>query len=308
MPINFDNGLYSSAVGQWLNENHEPQFAKHRAVLAKLQTDGAIKVGGAYLVAGVSKAANPSVQGVTNFASGMTIPADQTSGAQYVWSWYQGLTVINKAEESVINTETEMIDLLESRLQETVASFADVVSADLFSATDASQSKIAGLPYAMSASGSFGGIDRTSNTWWRANTETSVGAITLAKVNRMYNTCQNQGGTPPTLIIMPVDIFGSYESLIQASQRFVQDDRIADLGFTSYLHKGATVLFDNNCPSGTVLYVNTRHTYLVAMTRQPDAVPVQFPDRLVKGYIHSWALALVSRRLNANGQQSGVTA
>lgn len=308
MPISFDSSLYAAAVGQWLSENFEPQFARHRAVFAKLQSDGAIKVGGAYLIAPVTKDKNPSVQGVTNFAAAMSIPADQGAGAQYNWSWYEGLTVINKAEEMAIEGEVGMVDLLEARLNETIASFVEVVNADLFSATDASQSKIAGLPYAMQTTGSFGGIDRATNTWWQAQNESTVGTITLAKINRMYNKCQSQGGTPPNLIIMPEDIFGSYESLLQASQRFVQDAKLADLGFTAYLHKGATVLFDGLCPAGVVLYVNTRYTYLVAMTRQPDAVPVQFPDRPVKGYLHTWAIALVSRRLNANGRQTGVTA
>lgn len=308
MAINFDSSLYASAVGQWLAENFEPQFARNRAVFAKLQSDGAIKVGGAYLLAPVTKDKNPSVQGVTNFAAAMSIPADQGLGAQYNWSWYEGLTAINKAEEMASEGEAAMVDLLESRLSDTVATFVEVVNTDLFSTTDASQSKIAGLPYAMDTTGSFGGIDRATNTWWQANNEATVGTITLAKMNRMYNTCQSKGGTPPSLIIMPSDIFGSYESLIQASQRFVQDAKLAELGFTAYLHKGATVLFDDACPAGVVLYINTRHTYLVAMSRQPDAVPVQFPDRPVKGYLHTWAIALVSKRLNANGRQSGVTA
>ncbi|GIV18836.1 MAG: hypothetical protein KatS3mg023_0587 [Armatimonadota bacterium] len=307
MAINFDSSLYATAVGQWLSENFEPQFARLRSVFAKLQTDGAIKVGGAYLLAPVSKDKNPSVQGVANFASAMSIPADQGVGAQYNWSWYEGLTAINKAEEMATEGEAAMVDLLESRLNETIASFVEVVNTDLFSTTDASQSKIAGLPYALDTTGSFGGIDRSTNTWWQAQNESAVGAVTLAKINRMYNKCQSRGGTPPSLIVMPEDIFGSYESLLQASQQFVKDGKLADLGFTAYLHKGATVLFDNACPAGTVLYVNTRHTYLVAMSKQPDAVPVQFPDRPVKGYLHTWAIALVSRRLNANGRQTGVT-
>lgn len=220
MAINFDSSLYASAVGQWLAENFEPQFARNRAVFAKLQSDGAIKVGGAYLLAPVTKDKNPSVQGVTNFAAAMSIPADQGLGAQYNWSWYEGLTAINKAEEMASEGEAAMVDLLESRLSDTVATFVEVVNTDLFSTTDASQSKIAGLPYAMDTTGSFGGIDRATNTWWQANNEATVGTITLAKMNRMYNTCQSKGGTPPSLIIMPSDIFGSYESLIQASQRF----------------------------------------------------------------------------------------
>lgn len=238
----------------------------------------------------------------------MSIPADQGLAAYHIWSWYQGLTTINKAEEMAVEGEGAMIDLLEARLLDTTYGFVEVINADLFSTTGASQSKIAGLPYMMDTTGTFGDIDRATNTWWRAQNESTVGTITLAKINRMYNKCQSMAGTPPTMIIMPEDIFGSYESLIQASQQFVKDGKLADLGFTAYLHKGATVLFDSMAPANNVLYVNTRHTYLVTMSKYPDSVPVQFPDRPVKGYIHTWAVSFISNRLNANGRQTGVTA
>lgn len=308
MQFNPNNSLYSSAVGAWLSDNFTQQFTTRAALLARLHIGNAIKKGAAYLVAPVTKAANASVQGVTNFNAPMTIPADEGMSATYTWSWYQGLTPINAQEEAAINTEHEMIDLLEARLQDTIASFTELINADLYSSTNAALNKIAGVPYAVNdANVTFGNIDRTTNPWWKAVVQNAVGALTLQKINDMYNLLQGNTGTPPNIIVMPTNLFGAYEALLLAGQRFTQDMRMAEYGFTAYLHKGATVLFDSRCPAGTIFYLNDKHIYLVSMTDEPSSEPVSFPDRHVRGYKHAWAVALVAKRCNSLGRQNGVT-
>jgi len=312
MTFNPNDSRYASAVGAWLKDHFTDQFTSQTALTARLKAGGAIKTGAAYLVHPVFKQGNPSVQGVTNFTAGMAIPADQGLSAVYTWSWYQGLTTITKQEEVAINTEYEMVDLLEARLRSTIATFNEVLTNDLFSTTDANQGKIAGIPYVVDAPTSgtspVGGIDRVANSWWRAQKETAVGTLTMQKINRMYNLIQGATGYPPNIILMPTDLFGAYESLILASQRFTQDQRMAEAGFTAYLHKGATVLFDTRVPAGHIYYLNDKYIYLVLMTKEPSAEPVEFPDRLVRGYKHWLAAQLVACRLNALGRQEGVTA
>ena len=311
MTFNPNDSRYASAIGAWLKDNFEQQFTTLTALTARLAQSGAIKYGAAYLVQPVSKDRNPSVQGVSNFTAGMSIPADQGLSAVYTWSWYQGLTTITKQEEIAISTEYEMVDLLEARVRDTIASFNEVITTDLFSSTNSTQGKVAGIPYVVDAPTSgaspVGGIDRVANPWWRAQKETGVGTLTMQKINRMYNLIQGATGQPPDIILMPTDLFGAYESLILASQRFTQDQKMAQAGFTAYLHKGATVLFDTRVPAGQIYYLNTRYIYLVAMTREPSSDPVDFPDRLVKGYKHWYAVQLVASRLNGLGRQEGVT-
>jgi hypothetical protein len=311
MIFNPNDSRYASAVGAWLADNFELQFTTQRALLTRLQQGNAIRQGAAYLVQPVSKAQNPTVQGVSNFNTPMSIPADQGLAATYTWTWYEGLTAINKQEEQAAGTEYEMVDLLQARIQETIESFADLINTHLYSTTNASIDKIAGIPYAVDAPTSgtspFGNIDRVANAWWRAQVENAVGTLTLQKINRMYNKLQAQAGTPPNIIVMSTDLFGAYESLLLTNTRYTTDQKMLEAGFTAYLHKGATVLFDAACPSGTIFYLNDKHIMLVSMTKTPSAEPVQFPDRLVKGYLHWYACALVARRLNSLGRQNGVT-
>lgn len=308
MIFNPNDSRYSSAVGRWLSEEFTPQFTRQRALLARLHIGNAIKKGPAYLVAPVTRDRNPSVQGVSNFNAPMSIPADQGLSATYTFSWYQGLTTINAQEEAAIGTEFEMVDLLEARLRDTIVSFAEQINEDLYSNTNAALNKIAGIPYAVNnANVTFGNIDRTTNPWWKAEVENVNAPLTLARMNAMYNRLQANAGTPPNIIVMPTDLFGAYEALLLAGQRFAQDYRMAEYGFTAYLHKGATVLFDSACPAGTIFYLNDQYIYLVSQTKEPSSEPVEFPDRLVRGYKHAFAIALVAKRCNALGRQNNVT-
>jgi len=315
MQFNPNTSHYASAIGAWLDSNFRDQFTRITAFLEKLKQRGAFKRGSAYLVQPVFGLGNETVAGVTNFNTPMNIPADRGLSAVYTWSWYQGLTTVNAQEAAAINTEYEMVDLLEERLRSTVAQFGQVVADHLFSNTDGSLGKIAGIPYAVDSptttANSFGGIERsnTVNPWWRAVVVNNNNQpITIPTLARVYNLATENGGNTPDIIVMPTNIFSAFEALLLATQQYRQDDEIARAGFIGYMFRGATVMFDPRVPNNTVFMLNSRDIMLVAQTERPSAEPVEFPDRLIRGYKHGWALALVAKRLNSNARINNITA
>ena len=305
---------YASAVGAWLDSNFRDQFTVTTAFLEKLKQRGAFKRGAAYLVQPVFGTGNNTVAGVSNFNNPMSIPADAGLSAVYTWSWYQGLTTVNAQEAAAINTEYEMVDLLEERLRSTVAQFGMVLASDLFTDTDASLGKIAGIPYAVNRpttnANSFGGIQRSNSTnpWWRAVVvDAGNQPLTLQRLGNAYNLASENGGDSPDIIVMPTQLFTAFEALLLATQQYRQDDEIARAGFMGYLYKGATVLFDPRVPNNTIFLLNSKDIMLVSQTERPSAEPVEFPDRLVRGYKHAWAVALVAKRLNSNARINNIT-
>ena len=314
MTFNPNNSHYASAIGAWLDSNFRDQFTITVAFMEKLKQRGAFKRGSAYLVQPVFGTGNNTVAGVSNFNNPMSIPADSGLSAVYTWSWYQGLTTVNAQEAAAINTEYEMVDLLEERLRSTVAQFGQVISNHLFTDTDATLGKIAGLPYAVDSptttANSFGGISRsnTTNPWWRAVViNASNQPLTLQRLGNAYNLASENGGDSPDIIVMPTQLFTAFEALLLATQQYRQDDEIARAGFMGYLYKGATVLFDPRVPNNTIFLLNSKDIMLVSQTERPSAEPVEFPDRLVRGYKHAWAVALVAKRLNSNARINNIT-
>lgn len=309
--IILDTAHYASGVGDWLSDNFEHQFTTRNPVFRHYARRNAIKKGAVYLVQPVFTGRNPTAAGVSNFNSPMSIPADTGQAAVYNFSWYQALTTVNAQEASVAKTEHEMVNLLQERLQQSVASLLEVIGDDLFSTTDATLGKVAGIPYAVQAptsgTSAFGGIDRVAQSWWRSQVLSSVGTLTLQKLANAYNLGMQQGGRGPDLIVMPPDLFSAFESLIIASTRFTPDEDMVEAGFPGYLFKGATVVFDSRVPAGTIFLLNTNSLYLVKQTDNPSSEPVEFPDRLVSGYKHAWACALVANRMNNQVRMNGVT-
>ena len=313
MTFNPNTSHYASAVGAWLDSNFRDQFTVTTAFLEKLKQRGAFKRGAAYLVQPLFSSGNNTVAGVSNFNSPMSIPADTGLSAVYTWSWYQGLTTVNAQEAAAINTEYEMVDLLEERLRSTVAQFGMVLASDLFTDTDASLGKIAGIPYAVNRpttnANSFGGIQRSNSTnpWWRAVVvDAGNQPLTLQRLGNAYNLASENGGDSPDIIVMPTQLFTAFEALLLATQQYRQDDEIARAGFMGYLYKGATVLFDPRVPNNTIFLLNSKDIMLVSQTERPSAEPVEFPDRLVRGYKHAWAVALVAKRLNSNARINNI--
>jgi len=314
MQFNPNTSHYASAIGAWLDNNFRDQFTRTTAFLEKFKQRGAFRRGSAYLVQPLFAEGNNTVAGVSNFNTPMNIPQDAGRSAVYTWSWYQGLTTVNAQEAAALNTEYEMVDLLEERLRSTVAQFGQVISNDLFSESDAGLNKIAGIPYAVdsptTAANSFGNIFRSStqNPWWRAVVVDGRNQpITLQELARAYNLATENGGISPDIIVMPTEHFTAFESLLFATQQYKQDDEIARVGFVGYLFRGATVLFDPRVPGNTIFILNSRDIMLVSQTERPSAEPVEFPDRLVRGYKHGWALALVAKRLNSNARINNIT-
>ena len=314
MQFNPNTSHYASAVGAWLDSNFRDQFTVTVAFMEKLKQRGAFKRGSAYLVQPVHGTGNNTVAGVTNFNTAMSIPADAGLSAVYTWSWYQGLTTVNAQEAAAINTEYEMVDLLEERLRSAVAQFGQVLANDLFSNSDANLGKIAGIPYAVdrptTVPNSYGGISRgnTPNPWWRCVlVDATNNPLTLQRLAQAYNLATANGGNTPDIIVMPTAHFTAFESLLFATQQYKQDDELARVGFVGYLYRGATVLFDPRVPNNTIFILNSKDIMLVTQTERPSAEPVEFPDRLVRGYKHGWAAALVAKRLNSNARINNIT-
>jgi len=305
--FNFDSGRYAAKVAEYLEQHFVPQFTTSRDLFAALYTRKAIRGAAALLVAGVGVNRNPTVAGVSNPYNAVTVGVETNVTPNYFWSHYFGMTLVSYEELKISTSEGAVLDILEERLNNTMESFYELVADHLISSTAASKDRVNGIGYMLAATGSFGGIDRANNTWWRALNNINEGTFTLQKLNRRYNQIKSQGGTPPTIIVMPEDLFSAYEALVIASQRFLKDQKMAELGFDNYLHKGAVVLYDSRMPAGEIWFLNTRYCYLTCATAQPDTQPAQFPDRPASGYVHNWLVQWVATRLNAHARTIGWT-
>lgn len=117
------------------------------------------------------------------------------------------------------------------------------------------------------ATGTVGGIDRATNSWWRNAATGSLGSVTAANVQGYLNTAFNsvvRGNDAVDLILFGTTIYSTFEASLQPLQRFT-DPKMAELGFQNLKYKGATVVLDGgiggNCPANVGFGINTKYLH-----------------------------------------------
>lgn len=193
---------------------------------------------------------------------------------EYVWREYANSVVISDLEKDRNAGEGQVFPLLPAKLENARRSFKSTLNSDLFTAQ--SGKTMNGLPDLVAdtpTSGTVGGIDRGSFTFWR-NQQTSGAQTTSAfdnlraSMRSIYNLCSNGvGDQHPTFIVTTRTVFEGYDGLLLANERFT-DKGSADGDFKNEIlkFKGAAISYDNDCGSGLMYFLNPRFLKLVYKT------------------------------------------
>ena len=190
----------------------------------------------------------------------LTVTANEQMTAA-VFDWAQSYASINISGEDELKNKgkSQIIDLVKSKVSLAEKTLRDKLSTGLFN--DGTTAKaIAGFRAMVAAGNTYGGIDRTTNSWFDSNVTAVGGALTLAAMAAAYGDA-SVGDDAPTVIVTTQDIFDDYNALLQANQRF-SDSKLADGGFQNLLYKGTPVIVDSHCPTGYMYFLNENYIEL----------------------------------------------
>lgn len=222
-----------------------------------------------------------------------TTPQDGFGYAEYPWKQYAGSVTISGRDERLNAGTSRIINLLQAKFDQLRVSMEDDLNAMLFAdvTTEGNSGKnflsipaIVGDGITTGATGktTLGGIDSDSDgqTWWRSSVTDGLDLTTLDGV-RTLNTKYNDlriAKSKPDFEFTDQNGFEAYEALALPNLRF-QDVKLADLGFETIAHKGAAVMFDDDCPSAEWYFLNSNHLEFVRhsaawMKMLPFASPI----------------------------------
>lgn len=203
-------------------------------------------------------------------------PADVISASQ--WSIKQAAVAItiNGLEELQNAGEEQIIDLFDARVDVGEASIENLVANGIYSdGTGTSGKQITGLQamvVASPATGTVGGIDRASWSFWRNQTfdfssdlSASASATNIGVgFNTLYAKCV-RGSDVPDLVMLDNVFWGFYEASLQNLQRFPGDAAMAQQGFVTTKYMNADVVLDGgiggNMPTHTGYMLNTKYLF-----------------------------------------------
>ena len=227
-----------------------------------LMNKGRIRMvnGGTKIVEPLVHALNSTVAPYAGYDTLSLTPQTGISAAEYDWKQYAVSIAISGIEEAKNNGEQQLINLLEAKIMQAEESMKEGFNAMFFS-NGAATNSWNGLGNLVEASGTVGGIDRSTNAYWRSYEENTAGALTLAQMGTAYNTV-SVGSDVPDTVLTTQALYEKYESLLQPQLRYT-DTSTANAGFQNLLFKSAPVMYDTACPAGDVYFLNSKYLTLV---------------------------------------------
>src|SRR5882672_11086237 len=201
-------------------------------------------------------------------------PSDTVKNAAFDWKQafvpvsVDGLTLIRAdSPEAIVNFLSFYFENAQTEL-------AEILGGGVCSDIISNNKSIDGLKGAIddgTVAATYGGLSRTTNTWWKANRTSITPPLTLATVQTMFGTC-TEGGRHPTLLATTQTVWNLYWNLSTPGQAFpVQpgghDEQLAQNGFTNLLHNGVPIAVDSHVPASTIYFINEDYVYLYVNPR-----------------------------------------
>jgi hypothetical protein len=196
-----------------------------------------------------------------------TSPQTGITAAQFNWKLLAGSVTFSRVEALKNNSKEKVIDLLDQKVTQLEESLRDEFNTEAFSdGTGNSGKDVTGLQAVIAATGTFGGISRSTYSWWQAQRQDTAEVLAESRMRSMFYNC-SKNLTKPGLILTTQTLYEKYESLVQPNLR-VTNTKMADLGFQNIEYKGVPMVYDDSCPSGWMMFLNDKYLRLRV---HPDA-------------------------------------
>lgn len=272
------------------------------ALLDRLRRKGKVKMadGGRTIVQELEVALNPNggwYAGLDMLNANLFEPF---SAAEFDWKQAYVPAVWSGLDKLKNQGELATINLVASRIANSEKSLRDLVAQAAYSdGTGFGGKQMSGMQLyvvAVPTTGTVGGIDRASNTFWRNQVGSVIAMSTpsnlttanpppfLTMLNGLAIAC-TRGTDSPDLYVADAIAYTRYLESVQPIQR-VTNMEMAGYGFTNLKYSGmggmADFVLDNGyCPTKTVYALNTDYIYLRPHPERNfesfggDRVPVQ---------------------------------
>lgn len=233
---------------------------------------------------------------VKPFSGGNIILQELSYAANANGGWYSGYDLLPVAAQSVISAaeyqirqlacpvvmsgleglqnagREQMIDLMEARIGVAEATMANLLAAGVYAdGTGSSGKELTGLGAAVAVaptSGTYGGIDRATWSFWRNQSTTAGAALTATTIQPAMNTMYAslvRGSDQPDLILADNQMWAIFMASLQAQQRFTTPET-GNLGFPTVKFMGADVVLDGGiggyATTKTMFFLNTKYLFL----------------------------------------------
>jgi len=204
---------------------------------------------------------------------------DILSAASFDWAeLYAQIAIdfrdINKVSDNPERAATMMRRYAESAIRD----FYKLINTSLHGTGTGTETSHGGFGFYLdgAATGTLGGIPK-SNTWWRARLKTSVGAMSVDKLDTWIVELSADYESPQLFVSTPA-IISRVRSLLQAGERVVNaGGENQEFGALAVSYAGVLLVADASCPAGTGYLINTNSIKVYVDSNEPKMEKVSYP-------------------------------
>lgn len=250
----------------------------NNALLYMLQKRGNLKIvsGGRSFTHPIYYKANTSFKAYAKTDTIDTPLMDDLTRAEYPIKIIAGSVVISLLEEAMnAGNKEKLIDLVEETVTRAKISMAEVMGDQVFG-DGTGDNNFDGLQFLINSSPStqtdVGGINpsTTGNEFWQNQIGTtadfsSSATTSFGKMSALVANC-TFGRQGPRLVVTTKTLYSEYEALLTSNIRYVTTE-LADAGFQHLAYQTMPVVFDDNCPSGAMYFIDTDNLWLQVLAR-----------------------------------------
>lgn len=252
----------------------------NNGLLTRLKTRGNIieTGGGDTIYKPLTYAENGNFQYYSGYEVLDISPTDMITSANYDWKQAASNVSISGLEMRQNSGSERIINLMETRINNTMSTIANNISTGIYSDGTASGGKqVGGLQLLIAddpTTGTVGGIDRATYSFWRnVSSDVSGTPATASNIRGYMNTVFNQlvrGNDVPDLLVADNNYFGFYQDSLQTQQRFTTDGDLGSAGFSSLKYNNSDVILESGSGIATnhMYFINTKYLFLEV---HPDA-------------------------------------
>lgn len=246
-------------------------ITKNNALLAVIDEKGNKQTAtGRSIVQELEYAQNSTVQWYSGAETLDTSPSETFTAAEFNYKQLAGNVTITGLEEIQNSGKEAVHNLLKSRIRNLEKSMKNTMANAIYGDGTASSGKAVGglqLLVADAGVGTVGGINATTYSWWANKFYSFVGdsktasATTIQHAMNALYVSLIRGADKPDTMVADKNFYLYYLESLQASQRFT-DDKKASAGFVNLKYMGATVFYDDQCPTNHLYMLNTDYIFL----------------------------------------------
>ena len=231
-------------------------------------------------------------QSASGGVSSVTVPVQGSQFVNAQWSDYSGSFNQPSVQQGAFNAEYDLklmiapvpflgmegavqqdaaiIPLIEARMNDATNVMMDAMATALYTNTTNTQQFI-GLPAAVSASGTYGNINRSTYPWW-GSTSYAAGNVNPTRQNILQyisGTVKRAAEVPTfgvcgfgTWTLLAQDYVGQEQYVITPGHGFDSDSNGPQAAFRALMVAGVPIYPDPYCPEGTVYFLNSNYLSL----------------------------------------------